>query len=50
MMKIRDGHGIANGLDGGRVDVVVDVDNRSASNTTSLLDTKDNTKNEILKY
>ena len=44
-MKTGDGHGVANGLDRGRIDVVVDVDHRSASNTTSMSDAKDNTIN-----
>ena len=37
-MKTGDGRGVANGLDRGHVDVVVDVDHRSTSNTTSMSD------------
>ena len=40
--EIGDGRGVANGLDKGHVDVVVDVDHRSAS---SMLDAQDNTIN-----
>ena len=38
MMKTGDDHGVANDLDRERVDVVVDVDHRSASNTTHMPD------------
>ena len=41
-MKAGDDHGVDNGLDRGHVDVVVDVDHRSASNTTSMSDARDN--------
>ena len=48
MMKTGDDHGIANGLDRGCVDIVVKIDHRSASNTTSMSDAKDNIIN--MKY
>ena len=44
-MKTENGHEVADGLDRGRVDIVVDVDHRSASNTISMSDAKDNTIN-----
>ena len=46
-MQRGEGRGVANGLDRGRVDVVVgvDVDYRSASNTTSMSNARDNTIN-----
>ena len=46
MIKTGDGRGVTNGLDRGSVDVVVDVDHRSASNTISMSDAGDNIMND----